>query len=297
MDFTLGKGFEIKGGVASVSAADLSDGQAFKNFEELKAEVEARGLWAPEGAGKISVEQAVETTEDLHQQLLASAEADVLHTNRVFKIINDTRRKNKRFDIIPAGQQRERLEDQFTYKGLKAAGQLFTTHDRPLMVVPALPDAITAKELVTAINKSSKRGIYAWAGRLPFLAKFPIDALTGYDEARAESGAMALVETGYDVTRRGTRDQQLRDLQAVQRETPAVETAPILTTATLGQRYAGQPDSRQDTYNREIEADPVRRGDFDYVVYAGVNVDGDASVDASRVQDRSVARRQVRLNV
>ena len=296
MDFTLGKGFEIKGGVASVPAAELSDAEAIRSFEELKAEVEARGLWLPEGAGHIAVEQVVEASEDLRSQLLANAEADVQHTNRVFEIINSTRRKNKRFDIIPVGQQRERLEDQLTDEALKATEQLFSTENRPLMVVPALPDAITAEELVTAIDKSSKRGIYPWAGRLPFLTKFPIDALTGYDEARAESGAMALVETGYDVSRQGKRDQQLRELRAVQRETPEVGTAPILATASLSQRYNGQPDSWQDTYTRAIEADPVRLVDFVCVVLAGVSGGGGSYVDASYVQVEGVSRRQVRLD-
>ena len=40
MDFTVGKGFEMKGGVASVPAAELSDVEAISSFEELKAEVE-----------------------------------------------------------------------------------------------------------------------------------------------------------------------------------------------------------------------------------------------------------------
>ena len=296
MDFTVGKGFEIKGGVASVPATELSDTEAIKNFEELKAEVEARGLWVPEGAGQIAVEQAVEAPEDLRSQLLANAESDVLHTNRVFEIINSTRRKNKRFNIIPAGQQRERLEDQLTDEALKATGQLFATEDRPLMVVPALSDAITAEELVTAIDKSSKRGIYTWAGRLPFLGKFPIDVLTGYDEERAESGAMTLVETGYDTSRQGTVHQQVADLKQVQKSFPQVGTAPILATASLGQRYIGQPDSWQDTYTRAIEADPVRRGGFGFVVCAGVYGGGRSDVYDSRVHGGIVSRRQVRLD-
>lgn len=297
MDFTVGKGFEMKGGVASVPAAELGDAEAMSAFEELKSEVEARGLWVPEGAGQIAVEQAVEAPEDLRSQLLANAASDVLNTNYVFEIINSTRRKNKRFVIEPVGQQLGRLEDQLTDEALEAASQLYATKDRPLMVVPALPDAITAEELVTAIDKSSKRGIYAWAGRLSFLAKFPIDVLTGYDEERAESGAMALLETGYDVSRQGTRDQQLRELQAVQRETPAVSTAPILATASLGQHYARQPESWQDTYTRAIEVDdPVRRDGFDYVVGAFVGEYGSSDVRGSYVQHGNVSRRQVRLN-
>ena len=165
------------------------------------------------------------------------------------------------------------------------------------MVVPALPDAITAEELATAIDKSSKRGMYAWAGRLPFLGKFPIDALTGYDEERAESGAMTLVETGYDTSRQGTVAVQLAGLKQVQKSFPEVGTAPILATASLGQRYAGQPESWQDTYTRAIEVDdPVRRDGFDYVVSARVFASGSSDVYDSRVQAESVSRRQVRLN-
>ena len=296
MDFTVSKGFEIKGGVASVPVGELSDAEAISSFEELKAEVEARGLWVPEGAGQVAVAQTVVSPEDLRGQILANAEVDIEHTNRVFEIINGTRRKNKRFDIVPAGEHREKLEDQLTEKAIAATEYLHTTEDRPLMVVPALPDAITAEELATAIDKSSKRGMYAWAGRLPFLGKFPIDALTGYDEERAESGAMTLVETGYDTSRQGTVAVQLAGLKQVQKSFPEVGTAPILATASLGQRYDGQPDSWQDTYTRAIEAKPVRHDDFDYVVGANVLVVGLSLVGDSFVQNENVSRRQVRLN-
>ena len=284
----LGNGVEINFG-------KLTDEQLQAARTEVEAAGSERGLWVPEGAGQIAVVQAVETTEDVRAQILANAEADIEHTNRVFEIINGTRRKNKRFDITPAGEQREHLEDQLTDEAIAATGWLHTSEDRPLMVVPALPDAITAEELVNAVDKSSKRGIYGWDGRLPFLAKFPINALTGYDEERAESGAMTLVETGYDAKRQGTRDQQVRQLHIVQGAAPEVETAPILATASLGQRHNGQPATWQDTYTRAIEVDPVRRGDFGYVVYAGVGGGGYSYVYDSSVLHGYASRRQVRL--
>jgi hypothetical protein len=296
MDFTVGKGFEIKGGVASVPVGELSDAEALSSFEELKAELESRGLWVPEGVGQVAVVQTIVSPEDLRGQLLENAEADIEHTNRVFEIINDTRRKNKRFDIVSAGEQRERLEDQLTEKAITATGYLHTTEDRSLMVVPALPDAITAEELVTAIDKSSRRGIYPWAGRLPFLGKFPIDALTGYDEERAESGAMTLVETAYDISRQGTVREQLAGLREVQKSFPEVGTAPIITTASLGQRYNGQPNSWQDTHTRALEADPVPHDGFDRVVNAYLSVLGYSVVRDSDVLRENVSRRQVRLD-
>lgn len=296
MDFTVGKGFEMKGGVASVPAAELGDAEAMSAFQELKSEVEARGLWVPEGAGQIAVVQAVEAPEDLRGQLLATAETEIEHTNRVFEIINAGRRKNKRFDITPAGTHRERLEDQLTDEALEAASQLHTTEDRPLMPVPPLPGAITAEELETAIDKSSKRGIYPWAGRLPFLKKFPIDALTGFDAERAESGALTLVETAYDPSRQGTVKQQLADLESVQENFPEVGTAPILNTASLSQRYDGQPNTWQDAYTRAIEVDPVKLAGFGRVVDAGVGGGGRSGLGVSFVQGGGASRRQVRLN-
>lgn len=284
----LGNGVEL-------NFTKLSDEQLQAARAEVEAAGSERGLWVPEGAGQIAVVEAVETTEDVRAQILAGAEADVAHTNRVFEIINAGRRKNKRFDIVPAGEQRERLEGQLTDEAIAATGWLHTSADRPLMVVPALPDAITAEELVDAIDKSSKRGIYAWAGRLPFLAKFPIDNLTGYDAERAESGAMTLIETGYGASRQGTRDQQLRALRIVQATAPEVGTAPILNTASLGQRYNGQPATWQDAYTRAIEEDPVRRDGFGYVVGADVGGGGDSDVYASDVDGEDVSRRQVRL--
>ena len=284
----LGNGVEL-------NFTKLSDEQLQAARTELDAAGEARGLWVPEGAGQIAVVEAVETTEAVRAQILANAEADIAHTNSVFEIINAGRRKSKRFDIVSAGQQRERLEDQLTDEAIAATGWLHTSAERPLMVVPALPDAISAEELVDAVDKSSKRGIYSWAGRLPFLAKFPIDSLTGYDAERAESGAMTLIETGYDASRQGTRDQQLRALRIVQDTAPAVGTAPILNTASLGQRYNGQPNSWQDTYTRAIEVEPHRRGDFDCVVFARVSDDGSSGVDDSLVRYVRVSRRQVGL--
>lgn len=295
MDFTVGKGFEIKSGVASVPADELLDHEITGALDELKEVAEARGLWVPEGAGQLVVAKTVDVPADLRGQILANAETDVEHTNRVFEIINAGRRKNKRFDITPAGEHRKRLEDQLTDRALEATTHLHTTENRPLMVVPALPDAITAEELVTAIDKSSRYGIYGWAGRLPFLAKFPIDALTGYDAERAESGAMTLIETAYDVSRQGTRDQQLRQLRTVQEEFPEVGTAPILDTASLGQRYNGQPNTWQDTYTRTIEVEPQRHDDFAYVVYAFVYEDGGSNVYDSYVRSGYVSRRQVGL--
>lgn len=284
----LGNGVEL-------NFTKLSDEQLQAARTELDAAGEARGLWVPEGAGQIAVVEAVETTEAVRAQILANAEADIAHTNSVFEIINAGRRKSKRFDIVSAGQQRERLEDQLTDEAIAATGWLHTSAERPLMVVPALPDAISAEELVDAVDKSSKRGIYSWAGRLPFLAKFPIDSLTGYDAERAESGAMTLIETGYDASRQGTRDQQLRALRIVQDTAPAVGTAPILNTASLGQRYNGQPNSWQDTYTRAIEVEPHRHDDFDYVVDAGVLDVGNSGVLDSGVGGEDVSRRQVGL--
>lgn len=284
----LGNGVEL-------NFTKLSDEQLQAARTELDAAGEARGLWVPEGAGQIAVVEAVETTEAVRAQILANAEADIAHTNSVFEIINAGRRKSKRFDIVSAGQQRERLEDQLTDEAIAATGWLHTSAERPLMVVPALPDAISAEELVDAVDKSSKRGIYSWAGRLPFLAKFPIDSLTGYDAERAESGAMTLIETGYDASRQGTRDQQLRALRIVQDTAPAVGTAPILNTASLGQRYNGQPNSWQDTYTRAIEVEPHRHDGFDCVVYADVYDDGLSDVYDSYVRNGSVSRRQVGL--
>ena len=284
----LGNGVEL-------NFTKLSDEQLQAARTELDAAGEARGLWVPEGAGQIAVVEAVETTEAVRAQILANAEADIAHTNSVFEIINAGRRKSKRFDIVSAGQQRERLEDQLTDEAIAATGWLQTSAEHPLMVVPALPDAISAEELVDAVDKSSKRGIYSWAGRLPFLAKFPIDSLTGYDAERAESGAMTLIETGYDASRQGTRDQQLRALRIVQDTAPAVGTAPILNTASLGQRYNGQPNSWQDTYTRAIEVEPHRHDDFGYVVYANVYDDGFSYVSGSYVCDEFVSRRQVGL--
>lgn len=285
----LGNGVEL-------NFTKLSDEQLAAARAEVEAAGVERGLWVPEGAGEIAVVQAVEVSEDVRAQILAGAEADIEHTNRVLEIINGTRRKKDRFDIIPAGEQRERLEDQLTDRALEAAGQLHTTEDRPLMVVPALPDAITAEELVTAVDKSSKRGIYGWAGRLQFLNRFPIDALTGYDEQRAESGAMTLIETGYDASGQGTRKQQLEDLQTDQERFPEIGTAPILATASLGQRYDGQPATWQDTYTRAIEVDPVRPDGIDFVVHAYVSEDGHSYVFDSYVQAGFAARRQVRLD-
>ena len=296
MDFTVGKGFEIKGGVARIPAAELPDDQATRNFEKLQTGLEARGLWVPESAGQLVVAETVEVPADLRDQILANAETDIEHTNRVFEIINAGRRKNKRFDVIPAGQQREKLEDQLTDRALKETAHLHTTEDRPLMVVPALPDAITAEELVTAVDRSSLYGINGWAGRLDFLKKFPINALTGYDEERAESGAMTLIETAYDASRQGTRDQQLRQLRAVQEEFPEVGTAPILNTASLGRRYDSKPSTWQDTYTRAIEVHPVRHDNFDYVVDADVDGNGNSHVFDSYVQGEVVSRRQVGLN-
>ena len=284
----LGNGVEL-------NFTKLSDEQLQAARTELDAAGEARGLWVPEGAGQIAVVEAVETTEAVRAQILANAEADIAHTNSVFEIINAGRRKSKRFDIVSAGQQRERLEDQLTDEAIAATGWLHTSAERPLMVVPALPDAISAEELVDAVDKSSKRGIYSWAGRLPFLAKFPIDSLTGYDAERAESGAMTLIETGYDASRQGTRDQQLRALRIVQDTAPAVGTAPILNTASLGQRYNGQPNSWQDTYTRAIEVEPHRRDDFGCVVYADVDDAGSSYVNGSYVSHEYVSRRQVGL--
>jgi hypothetical protein len=284
----LGKGVEVNFG-------QLSDEQLADARAEVEAAGSERGLWVPEGAGQIAVVQAAGTTEDVRTQILASAEADIGYTNRVFQIINGTRRKNERFNITPAGEQCERLEDQLTDEAMVATSQLYTSKDRPLMVAPALPDAITVKELVGAVDKSSKRGIYGWAGRLAFLEKFPIDALTGYDEGRAESGAMTLVETGYDASHQGTRDQQLEALRIVQAIAPEVETAPILATASLGQRYRGKPSTWRDTYTRAIEVDRVRHVDFVYVVGADVNGVGRSGVGGSNVDYGNASRRQVRL--
>lgn len=289
MDF--GNGGEINSGKADFRLA---------SGEETAGE--ARGLSVPKGAGELAVSNTVEVLTDLRKQILANAETDVEYTNQVFKIINAGRRKRSRFDITPAGEQRERLEDQLTDEALEAASQLFTTDKYPLMPVPPLPGAITAEELVFAINKSSMSGIYPWADRLALLEKFPINALTGYDEKRAVSGALTLVETGYDVSRQGTRDEQLRQLRAAREKFPGINTAPILVTASLAQRYYGQPNSWQDTYTRAIEIEPFSDDGTDIVPSAQVSgrsgcaqVSGRsrAEVCGTRLEDEEASRRQV----
>lgn len=288
-----GNGIEVN--LAALDYNLASDEELRAAREQIDAVGIERGLWVPEGAGQLVVAETVAVPADLRDQILANAETDIEQTNRVFEIINAGRRKNKRFDITPAGEQREKLQDQLTDGALEATAHLHTTAERPLMVVPALPDAITAEELVTAIDKSSRYGIYGWAGRPDFLKKFSINALTGYDEKRAESGAMTLIETGYDESREGTRDQQLKALRAVQQESPEVGTAPILDTASLGQRYNGQPNSWLDTYTRAIEVEPVKLGDFDCVVFADVYDNGRSGLYASDVQYEYASRRQVGL--
>lgn len=290
----LGNGIEIDFGKVDFTPA--SDEELRAARDRVDAAGEARGLWVPEAAGQLVVAKTVDVPADLRGQLLASATVDVNHTNQVFEIINSGRRKNQRFDITPAGEQRERLEDQLTEEALEAVAQLSASEDRQPMVIPPLPGAITAGELVTAIDKSSKHGIYGWSGRLSFLKKFPIDALTGYDEQRAESGALTVVSTKYDPLLQGTVDQQRKALEEAQQDYPQLGVAPILTTASLAQRYNGQPNSWQDTYTRTIEVDPVNLGDFDHVVYADVLDRGYAGVDGSRVDNDGAARRQVRLN-
>lgn len=156
-----GNGIEINLGTLDYGLA--SDEELRAARERIEAVGTERGLWVPEGAGQLVVAETVAVPEDLRDQILANAETDIEHTNRVFEVINAGRRKNKRFDITPAGEQRERLEDQLTDRALEATGHLYTAEGRPLMVVPALPDTISAEELVTAVDKSSRYGIYVGA--------------------------------------------------------------------------------------------------------------------------------------
>ena len=242
---------------------------------------------------------------DLPTQILSRAVTDLTAANKVFQIINDSRpRRRDHLRITPPGEWRERLQDQLRQPAGQAAlaaanaGRLYVTPERPLMVVPPLSGPITAKELETAISKSSRRGMWSWPGRLAFLRNFPINDLTGYNEADAENNTLSLLETGYDTRRQGPVDWQLKGpngLNEARRFNPRIDVAPILATATLGQRYGGQPNSWQDTYTRAIGMDAMRFGDFDCVVDASVYGDGDSYLGDSGVQRGLASRRQVRL--
>ena len=238
--------------------------------------------------------------------ILSRAVTDLTATNKVFQIINNSRRFTGKplLRITPPGESYERLQDQLRQPAGQAAlaaanaGRLYVTPERPLMVVPPLSGPITAKELETAISKSSKCGMWSWPGRLAFLRNFPINDLTGYNEADAENNTLSLLETGYDTRRQGPADWQLEGpngLNEARRFNPRIGAAPLLATATLGQRYNGQPNSWQDTYTRAIDVEAKRFDDFDCVVDAYVFGDGYSLLDASSVRRGAASRRQVAL--
>lgn len=232
---------------------------------------------------------------DLRSRILATAESELEHTNRVLEVINARRNKKRRIPITPAAEYRERLEDQLTDRALESAAQLHMPEGSPLIPVAPLPVAISALELIVAIDRSSRRGLIELPGRLRFLSRFPVNALTGFDEERAEKGALALVETAYNPARKGTHSQQLVGLHAVQEEFPEIVAAPTLVTAILGQRHNRQPQPGHDTTTRSIEVDPVRSNGADFVVAANIDSRGYSYIDGSSVQQECAARWQVNL--
>ena len=253
---------------------------------------------------------------DLPTQILSHATADLTINNKVFEIINNSRRSTGKplLRITPPGESYDRLQDQLHGPAGQAAmaavdaGHLLHTSERPLMVVSPLSGPITDEELVTAISKSSKHGIYPWNKRLEFLGKFPLNALTGYNEADAENNTLSLLETGYDTRREGPTYWQREGpngLNEARQFNPRIGVAPILAAATLGQRlrYSDQ-QIRQDTqvlhvnpntYTRIISDSVHVEGYGHMVVASATDTSGYPGPSMSRMSYPRAARRWVAL--
>lgn len=282
----------------------LSDGELIAARGRVEQDSSSPGLWLSEAVGGFAAADTIDIMA-MRSQILSNAESEIAHTNRVLELINNGRPKKSKLRISPAGEWRERLEDQITTMALGAARQGHVRHSvgKPLIPVPPLPSPITAEELVSAISRSSIKGTVS-PNSLQFIKQFSVDKLTGYDEKRAESGAMVLLETGFDESRAGNVHDQLVRLQGVQGWYPEVGSAPIVATAVLGQRYNLSPVSRKDTLTRAIEVAPgyLSRIVSRAVVEALIDTDGEARIFGSKANGREGLtntdphRRQIQLD-
>ncbi len=293
MDFTLGKGFEIKGGVASVPADELLDHEVTGALDELKAEAEARGLWVPEGAGQIAVAQTVDIAAE-RARLLGTVEVGAGLFNDTIDEINSSRRKKEQIPVFAPGLYRERAEDWLTDERVTAAAQLPETDQRRRTVFPKLNRPVSTEETVTSWDKASDHGLYPWSDRMKFLANWTDDQLSGYDPEAGDADRFAITPTAYDADREGTVAQQKATLEALQQDNPEIGVTPIFEGSLLARRYKGQSRTWKDSYVKGIDLKPARVGVFGCVPSARVRDDGDADVYDSYVQNGNAARLQVR---
>lgn len=235
---------------------------------------------------------------DLRAELLAGVATDVAHTNRVFDIINLNRSRGNRLPILAPEAYHERLQDQLTPNALSAAEQLHRTEESPLMVLPTLPVPITAEEMLMSLHATSKRGFaVSPLHSMHLLERFKINDLSGYDEARAAVGAMAIVSAAYDQRLEGTAVEQMQELEKLKANYPELDVAALFVAASLAQRCNASRNRGRENLVRAINLAPV------HIEAAGKSVDcvltakSDewASVSASNVAGAEASRRIVKL--
>ena len=293
MDFTVGKSFEIKDGVASVPADELPDYEVTNALNELKAVAEARGLWVPEGAGQIAVAGAVDIEAE-RARLLGTVEVGAGLFNDTIDEINSGRRKKEQIPVFAPGLYREQAEDWLTDERVTAAAQLPETDQRRRTVFPKLNRPVSTEETVTTWANVSDRGLYGWSGRMKFLANWTADQLSGYDPELDDADRFAIIPTAYDADREGTVAQQKANLETLQEEFPELDVTTIFEGSLLARKYKGQSRSWKDSYVLGIDLTPAKVDVSDFVPYAYVDGDGLACVYASGVQYGDAARLQVR---
>lgn len=294
MEFTVGKGFETRDGVASVPADELPDHEITGAINELLAVAEERGLWVPEGAGQIAVAGVVDIAFE-RARLLNTVKAGASLFNDAIDEINSGRRKKEQIPVFAPGLYREQAEDWLTDERVVASSLLPETANRRLMVFPKLNRPISTKETVTSWANASERGLYRWIGRMKFLANWTDDQLSGYDPEAGDADRFAIIPTAYDADRKGTVSKQKANLEALQQDNPEIGVTPIFEGSLLARRYKGQSRISGDSWVRSIDLKPARVNYVDDNVPCACVYDvGHADVIESYVKYESATRLQVR---
>lgn len=227
--------------------------------------------------------------------LLATVtESGALYTT-VANRLNDGREDDDKFSIVPEDELLDRVEDWLSEERLKAIETGLVYDEANPVLLLALPNVEIGYEEIVQTWASARSGkLWEWGGRIAFLQQWPAGKLSGYNASSTDDSSVRFVaiETGYDSDRSGPREKQLAELRGVQADYPEVETASIFEGGVLANRYSNNPNPRwPDAYVRAIEVPEDGDG---RIPNAGVNSDGKAYVDDSRLGRHGVARRLVR---
>jgi hypothetical protein len=277
MRLTLDRDFSIDRVEADIDLQQQSDKTVRTAFDEALRVGMERGLWAPGGLDPLAQQVASELGSlSLREQLLSTAEQGAkLYTEVVSEGINQARNEEGRIPLLRPEEYRERAEQWLTPGRVAAAAMLSASSRDPRLLIPRLNRPITLWENTEAWRVAGNGKVSITDRTEELLGNWTADELSGFDPESDEETPFEILQTAYDFSTSGTRDEQKAVLETLQRDHPELSVASIFSGALLSKRLFSWHSSV-----RAIDLQPVFDDGRYSIPSAGINEPDDGPSSA-----------------